>query len=202
MRRHSSGAPAYRDIVSGCLTEVRWSAPVRSRLSGAAAGRLGAAHTRRSAAAAARTGPSGTWCPAVKPAHVWSGAEAGRTEAGERPASFVCRGVTRVYRPGRGDGSGSTTEGPGVTRRPSADGTRRRTAVGFKRRQVQREGSRGAATGRLGRRTAPASPARPSSSLKGECHGTTLREVPRAGLRPDGTASSLGRRAAVAWLPG
>ena len=115
------------------------------------------------------------------------GGRNGTTEAGERPASFVCRDVACVYRTERGDKSSSKTEGPGGTRRTSAAGTRPSSAVGVKRRQVQLEGSRATynhgwqlrrGDRALGKEDRTGSPARPSSLLEGECHGTTLREVP------------------------
>ena len=102
----------------------------------------GRTHSERRAAAAARTGPSGTWCPAVKPAHVWSGVEAGRTEAGERPASFVCRDVACVYRTEAVTRAAARRRDPELREERAPTGPDDGSAAGFKRRQVQLEGSR------------------------------------------------------------
>ena len=171
----------------------------------------GRTRSERGAAAAARTRPSGTRRTAVKPAHVRSGGRIRTVGGWGAPASFVCRGVARVYRTGRGDGSSSTTEGPSAARRPSADGTRRRLRSGphgGKRQQVQLEGGRARRQDDRGRRTAPASPARhgtgsPTSRLQTD----SLFFEPACGcglaaLLTSGPACSLrgASRTLVTWL--
>ena len=114
------------------------------------------------------------------------GVEAGQTEAGERPAPFVCRDVACVYRTEAATRAAARRRDPELREERAPTGPDDGSAAGFKRRQVQLEGSRATyyhgwprrGDRALGKEDRTGLPARPSSLLEGGCHGTTRRGVP------------------------
>ena len=110
------------------------------------------------------------------------GVEAGQTEAGERPASFVCRDVACVHRRTRRQElqhDGGTRSYAKNEHRRDPSGLQARTRDNWRAavRHTTTDG-RGAATGRWGRRTAPAYRHVPPHCWKGGVMGLPAGESP------------------------